>query len=140
MTINDLPCLNAGLNSLSFILLLAGYCAIRKNQKSLHIKLMLSATAVSAAFLTSYLIYHAHAGSKAFPDLGWIKTIYLIILVPHIILAAVMVPMILVTFYHAFKQNHDSHKKWAKLTLPIWLFVSITGVIIYLMLYVFFTQ
>jgi putative membrane protein len=138
MTIQDLPTLNASLNSIAAFLLLSGYIAIKKNQKILHRNLMISALLVSAAFLTSYLIYHYHVPSKKFPDLGWIKTVYLLILVPHIILAAVMVPMILKTFWHAYRQDWEKHKKIARLTFPIWMYVSVTGVIVYFMLYHWF--
>ncbi|NEU94222.1 DUF420 domain-containing protein, partial len=103
MTIQDLPTLNATLNSIAGIFLLSGYIAIKKDKRDLHRNLMVMALVVSAAFLTSYLIYHFNVPSKKFPDLGWIKTVYLLILIPHIILAAVMVPMILKTFWHAFR-------------------------------------
>ena len=135
MTVQDLPSLNASLNSIAAVLLLSGYIAIKNNKRDLHRNLMVSALGVSALFLTSYLIYHYHVPSKKFPDLGWIKTVYLIILIPHIILAAVMVPMILKTFWHAWKEDWESHKKIARITFPIWMYVSITGVIIYFMLY-----
>ena len=138
MTIQDLPTLNASLNSIAAFLLLSGYIAIKKNKKILHRNLMISALVVSAVFLTSYLIYHYHVPSKKFPDLGWIKTVYLLILVPHIILAAVMVPMILKTFWHAYRQDWEKHKKIARLTFPIWMYVSVTGVIVYFMLYHWF--
>jgi len=138
MTIQDLPTLNASLNSLAGVLLLSGYIAIKKNKRELHRNLMISALIVSSAFLTSYLIYHFHVPSKKFPDLGWIKTVYFLILFPHIILAAVMVPMILKTFWHAYKQEWEKHKKIARITFPIWMYVSVTGVIVYLMLYQWF--
>lgn len=138
MTIEDLPTLNASLNSVSFVLLLCGFFAIKKGKRELHIKLMTGALVVSAAFLTSYLIYHFHVPSKKFPDLGWIKTVYLLILFPHIILATVMVPMILKTFWHAWRGEWDKHKKIARITFPIWLYVSVTGVVVYLMLYRWF--
>lgn len=138
MTIQDLPTLNASLNSISGVLLLSGYIAIKKNKRDLHRNLMISALVVSAAFLTSYLIYHFHVPSKKFPDLGWIKTVYFLILFPHIILAAVMVPMILKTFWHAYKQEWEKHKKIARITFPIWMYVSVTGVIVYMMLYHWF--
>jgi uncharacterized membrane protein YozB (DUF420 family) len=138
MTIQDLPTLNASLNSIAAFLLLSGYIAIKKNKKILHRNFMISALVVSAVFLTSYLIYHYHVPSKKFPDLGWIKTVYLLILVPHIILAAVMVPMILKTFWHAYRQDWEKHKKIARLTFPIWMYVSVTGVIVYFMLYHWF--
>ena len=135
MTIQELPLLNAILNSIAGTLLLSGYIAIKKNKKILHRNLMVSALIVSAAFLTSYLIYHYHVPSKKFPDLGIIKTIYFIILFPHIILAVVMVPMILKTFWHAFRSEWESHRKIARITFPIWMYVSVTGVVVYFMLY-----
>lgn len=135
MTVQDLPTLNATLNSIAGVLLLSGYIAIKNDKKILHRNLMISALVVSAAFLTSYLIYHYHVPSKKFPDLGFIKTIYLLVLIPHIILAAVMVPMIVKTFWHAYKQDWDKHKKIARITFPIWMYVSVTGVIVYFMLY-----
>lgn len=135
MTLQDLPTLNATLNSVAAVFLLTGYIAIKQGKKETHIRLMLGALIVSAAFLTSYCIYHYHIPSKKFPDLGWIKTIYLLILIPHIILAVIMVPMILKTFWHAYKQEWEKHKKIARLTFPIWMYVSITGVIVYFMLY-----
>jgi len=138
MTITDLPTLNASLNALATVLLASGYIAIRRQQKVLHQRLMTAALVVSALFLASYLVYHYHAGSKAFPDLGWIKTVYLLILFPHIVLAAVMVPMILKTFWHAYRQEWERHKKITRPTFFIWMYVSITGVIIYLMLYRWF--
>lgn len=138
MTVQELPSLNAALNTVAGILLMTGFVAIKKGHKELHKKLMVSALVVSAAFLTSYLIYHYHVPSKKFPDLGWIKTVYLFILIPHIILAALMVPMILKTFWHAFRQEWDKHKKIARITFPIWMYVSVTGVIVYFMLYHWF--
>lgn len=138
MTIQDLPTLNASLNTIAGVLLLLGYVSIKQGKRERHIKYMISALVVSAAFLTSYLIYHFHVPSKKFPDLGWIKTVYLIILIPHIILAAAMVPMILKTFWHAFRGEWEKHKKIARITFPIWMYVSVTGVIVYLMLYQWF--
>lgn len=138
MTVQDLPSLNAALNTIAATLLLSGFIAIKKQKKELHKKLMISALVVSAAFLTSYLIYHYHVPSKKFPDLGWIKTVYLLILIPHIILAAVMVPMILKTCWHAFRGEWGEHKKIARLTFPVWMYVSVTGVVVYFMLYRWF--
>ncbi len=135
MTVQDLPSLNASLNSISALLLLCGYIAIKNNKRELHRNLMISALVVSAFFLTSYLIYHWHVPSRKFPDLGWIKILYFLILIPHIILAAVMVPMILKTFWHAWKGDWEKHKKIARITFPVWMYVSITGVIVYFMLY-----
>ena len=138
MTVQDLPGLNASLNSIAGTLLLVGYIAIKRDRKELHKYLMIAALIVSAAFLTSYLIYHFHVPSKKFPNIGFIKTVYLLILIPHIILAAAMVPMILKTFWHAFRGEWDKHKKIAKITFPIWMYVSVTGVIVYFMLYRWF--
>lgn len=138
MTVQDLPTLNATLNSIAGVLLLSGYIAIKKDKRDLHRNLMISALIVSTAFLVSYLIYHYNVPSKKFPDLGWIKVIYLVILIPHIILAAAMVPMIIKTFWHAYKQEWEKHKKIARITFPIWIYVSVTGVLVYLMLYQWF--
>jgi putative membrane protein len=138
MTVQDLPTLNASLNALAASLLLSGYISIKKGDQQLHKKLMIAALLVSAMFLTSYLIYHYHVPSKKFPDLGWIKTVYLLVLIPHIILAVVMVPMIIKTFWHAYKEQWEAHKKIARITFPIWIYVSLTGVIVYFMLYHWF--
>lgn len=138
MTVQDLPTLNATLNAIAGFLLMYGFVSIKQGKRELHKKLMVSALVVSAAFLTSYLIYHYHVPSKKFPDLGWIKTVYFLILFPHIILAVVMVPMILKTFWHAFREEWEQHKKIAKITFPIWMYVSVTGVIVYFMLYHWF--
>ena len=135
MTVFDLPAINAGLNTCSFILLLAGFIFIKKGEKEAHKYLMHSALITSVAFLVCYLIYHYYAGSKKFPDLGMIKTFYLIMLATHVILAIVMVPMIITTFIKAYKKDWERHKFWAKITFPIWLYVSLTGILIYLMLY-----
>lgn len=138
MTVQDLPTLNASLNAVAATLLLCGYIAIRQKKEALHKKLMVSALVVSMGFLTSYLIYHFQVPSKKFPDLGWIKTLYFFILFPHIILAAVMVPMILKTFWHGFRNEREKHRKIARLTFPIWMYVSVTGVLVYFMLYRWF--
>lgn len=138
MNLLFLPSFNAICNSLAFLCLIAGWLAIKNKHKRLHIKFMASAFFFSTIFLVSYLYYHSQVGSKRFPDLGWIKTLYLAILIPHTFLAAVMVPMILKTFYHALRSEWDKHRKIALITLPVWLFVSFTGVIIYFMLYHWF--
>ncbi len=139
METSNLPAFNAIFNLLATICLSFGYYFI-KNKKDVvrHKFCMVSALIFSAIFLAGYLTYHYHHGSTKFPDLGWIKTLYLVILVPHIILAAVMVPMILTTFFHAFRGNFEKHKRIARITFPIWMYVSVTGVIIYLMLYQLF--
>ena len=137
-TLTDLPGINAFFNSLATTCLLSGYVAIKMGKQELHKKLMVAAFVFSSFFLTGYLIYHYHQGSTKFPDLGYIRTIYLGILIPHVILAAVMVPFIVMTFYRAWKKDWEKHKKIAKITFPIWLYVSVTGIVIYFMLYRWF--
>ena len=135
MTITDLPVLNASLNASSFVLLTAGWFLIKSGRRQAHKWCMIAALAVSAAFLTSYVIYHLNVGSVPFKRTGWIRTVYFAVLVPHVILAAAIVPMILVTVSRALSNRFDKHKKIARWTLPLWLYVSVTGVIVYLMLY-----
>lgn len=137
MDTKDLPGLNAILNSCSTFCLILGYYFIKKSPKDekRHKMCMLSALFFSTLFLIGYLTFHYHHGSTKFPDLGWIKTLYLVILVPHIILAAVMVPMIVATFFYALSGNFIKHRKIARFTFPVWLYVSVTGVMIYIMLY-----
>lgn len=130
-----LPHLNAFLNLSSFVLVLLGYAAIRRKNEKLHARLMLRAVAVSALFLVSYVTYHYAAGHKTYPGTGLVKTIYLIILFSHIVLAMATVPLVLTTLILALRKNIDRHRRWARWTLPIWLYVSITGVVIYVMLY-----
>jgi uncharacterized membrane protein YozB (DUF420 family) len=140
MNTSDLPSINASLNFLSALCLLIGYYFIKRKNKNeqLHKLFMVTALGFSTFFLTGYLVYHYHHGSKPFPDLGWIKTLYLCILIPHIILAALMVPMIVATFYYAFTNKREKHIKIARITFPIWMYVSVTGVLIFLMLYRWF--
>ncbi|MCY4643961.1 MAG: DUF420 domain-containing protein [Bacteriovoracales bacterium] len=138
MSLQDLPALNAALNSLAFILLLIGYRFIKRGQKKAHRNTMVSATVVSSLFLTSYLTYHFHFGHKVFPELGWIKTLYLSILIPHILLAVLILPLILLTFFWAFKGNWAKHRAIARITFPLWIFVSVTGVVIYFFLKLFY--
>ena len=140
MNTSNLPAINAAFNLLSTICLSLGFYFIKKTPKSekFHKISMISALVFSSVFLCGYVIYHYHHGSTKFPDLGWIKTLYLAILIPHIILAVVMVPMIIITFFHAFRGNFEKHKRIARITFPIWMYVSVTGVIIYLMIYQLF--
>ena len=140
METSNLPALNAVFNSLSTCSLILGYYFIKKSPKDekRHKFCMFLALLFSTVFLAGYLTFHYHHGSTKFPDLGWIKTLYLVILIPHIILAAVMVPMIVATFVYALKGNFEKHRKIALITFPVWLYVSVTGVIIYLMLYQLF--
>ncbi len=135
MTVNDLPALNAALNATSFILLVTGYAFIRRKQWRQHRACMIAALVMSGLFLTSYLIYHAQVGSVPFRKTGWIRTVYFAVLIPHVILAAAMVPPVLITVSRGLSAKYDKHRRIARWTLPIWLYVSITGVIVYLMLY-----
>ena len=130
-----LPSVNAGLNSVSAILLLCGYLFIRRQQIVAHRTCMLSACVTSALFLISYLIYHYFVGSVPFKGVGWIRTVYFSILISHVILAAAIVPLALMTLVRALRGNFERHKRIARWTLPIWLYVSVTGVIVYWMLY-----
>ena len=135
MTISDLPALNATLNGTAACLLLIGYRFIRRGQIRQHRATMLAACAVSTAFLTSYLIYHAHVGSKPFPGHGPIRPVYLTILLTHVVLAAAVVPLALITVIRGLRGRFDRHRASARWTFPIWLYVSVTGVVVYLMLY-----
>jgi putative membrane protein len=127
--------LNATLNGISAVLLAAGYSAIRSGKIALHKKFMISAFAVSSAFLVSYLLYHFRVGHVAFQGQGWIRPVYFTLLSSHTILAIVIVPMIIVTLRRAFLERFDKHRRIARWTLPLWFYVSVTGVIVYLMVY-----
>lgn len=127
--------IDAALNATAFVLIVAGLIAIKRGREQLHKVLMLSATAVSAAFLVCYLTYHFNAEAVKFQGEGAIRTVYFVILISHIVLAAVQVPLILMTLRYALKDDRVRHRKWAKITAPIWLYVSVTGVVIYVMLY-----
>lgn len=131
----DLPLLNALLNATSAVLLSIGVIHIKNGRVDAHRRVMILAFIVSAAFLTSYLIYHANIGSKPYPGTGIMRTIYFAILIPHVILAAAVLPLALVTLSRGLKMDVVRHRKIAKITFPIWLFVSVTGVFVYLMLY-----
>ncbi len=135
MTVTDLPALNATLNALSFVFLVTGYAFIRRNRRDAHRNCMVAALVVSALFLTSYVIYHLNVGSVPFQKTGWIRTVYFAVLIPHVILAAAIMPMILITVSRALSKRFDSHRRIARWTLPLWMYVSITGVVVYLMLY-----
>ena len=133
--ISHLPVANAIFNSLSTFSLLAGYLSIRKRKRELHLKFMLSALTFSFLFLISYLIYHTFHGDTLYEGEGFMRIFYFFILISHIILSAVVLPMILTTVYFAATGNFSKHPKIARITLPLWLYVSVTGVIIYLILY-----
>ena len=135
MEIADLPALNASLNALATVCLIAGYVCIRLGRPDLHKACMLAALGVSALFLTSYVVYHLNAGSRPFPGQGAIRALYFSILIPHVLLAALVLPLALVTAARGLRSQFDRHVRIARWTLPIWLYVSVTGVVIYLMLY-----
>lgn len=135
MTVYDLPVVNASLNSVATVLLVAGFICIKSKRAKAHIVCMCSALVVSAAFLACYLYYHYKVGHVGFAGTGGIKTFYLLLLATHIILAVVNLPMIIMTVIPALRQRFDRHKRIARWTLPVWLYVSVTGVIVYLMCY-----
>ncbi len=135
LSLTDLPALNASLNALCTVLLVVAYVHIRARRIDQHRKTMLAAFATSVLFLISYVIYHAQVGSKPFPGTGVLRTVYFAILIPHVILAATVVPLALMTLRRGLRRDDARHRAIARWTLPIWLFVSVTGVIVYLMLY-----
>ena len=130
-----LPAVNASLNALATVFLSVGWFFIRRKEIARHRACMLSALATSALFLTSYVIYHANVGSVPFTGHGAIRTIYFAILITHVILAAAIVPLALITLSRALAGRFDRHRRIARWTLPIWLYVSVTGVVVYFMLY-----
>ena len=135
MTVSDLPAVNASLNATCFVLLTIGYILIRQGRVAQHRAVMIAAFCTSVVFLTSYLIYHAQVGSKPFLGQGPIRVVYFTILITHVILAAAIVPMVLMTLSRGLKRQDARHRALARWTLPIWMYVSVTGVIVYLMLY-----
>ena len=131
--------LNASLNGASAILLAGGYAAIRSGKIAVHKAFMISAFCVSSVFLASYLVYHYRVGHVAFQGQGWIRPVYFVLLLTHTVLAVVIVPMILVTLRRAWLERFDRHRIIARWTLPLWFYVSVTGVIVYLMVYQIYT-
>lgn len=140
MNLSDLPAINACLNSLSAILLAVGYRFIRRKNILAHRNCMIGAFLVSTIFLISYVVYHFNAGRTVFKDPAWFRPIYLTILLTHTVLAVAIVPMVLITLSRALKQRFDRHRRIARWTWPLWMYVSVTGVIIYLLLYQIFPQ
>jgi uncharacterized membrane protein YozB (DUF420 family) len=131
----QLPHLNAALNSLSAVFLVCGFVSIRSRNIRVHRAAMLAAVASSTVFLVSYLIYHYQVGSVPFKGQGWIRAVYFTILLTHTILAAAIVPLVLITLIRALRERYDAHRRIARWTFPIWLYVSVTGVAVYWMLY-----
>ena len=133
--IANLPALNATLNGIAALFLLSGYLCIRRGRPELHKKCMLGALTASALFLTSYVVYHANAGSRPFAGEGGIRVVYFAILITHVLLAATIPPLALVTASRGLRSQFGRHVRIARWTLPIWFYVSVTGVVIYVMLY-----
>jgi uncharacterized membrane protein YozB (DUF420 family) len=138
LAVHPLATLNAVLNSIAAVLLIAGWIAIRSGKTKAHRAAMVSAFAVSAVFLVSYLTYHALEGSRPFQGEGLVRPVYFTILITHVFLAAAVPILALRMFFLAWKARWDAHRRLGRITLPIWLYVSITGVVIYLMLYQLF--
>ena len=130
--------LNATLNGISAVLLAGGYAAIRNGKIAIHKKFMLSAFTVSTIFLISYLVYHYRVGHVRFQGQGWIRPVYFTLLISHTILAITIVPLILVTLRRAWLERFDKHRIIARWTFPLWMYVSVTGVIVYFLLYVIY--
>lgn len=135
MNISDLPLLNATLNFSSFLLVAAGFYFIKQKNIRAHKFCMLAALVVSVLFLTSYLVYHYNVGSVKFTKEGWLRSVYFPLLLSHTILAVIIVPLIIRTTFLGLKNRFAQHTRIAKWTLPMWMYVSVTGVIVYLMLY-----
>ncbi len=135
MSLSDLPALNATLNATSAVLLLIGYTLIRRGQIRRHRAVMIAACVVSTLFLTSYVIYHANIGSKPFQGRGPVRVVYFTILLTHVVLAAAVLPLAIITLSRGLRARFDRHVAIARWTFPIWLYVSVTGVIVYVMLY-----
>jgi uncharacterized membrane protein YozB (DUF420 family) len=129
------PALNATLNALAACFLLCGYVLIRRGRREAHKRAMLAAFACSAVFLVSYLVYHYQVGSVKFQGQGWIRPVYFALLLSHTVLAVAIVPLVLVTLSRALREGFDAHRRIARWTLPLWLYVSVTGVVIYVLLY-----
>jgi uncharacterized membrane protein YozB (DUF420 family) len=135
MSTSDLPALNAALNATSAVLLLIGFSFIKAGRIEAHRRTMLAACTTSALFLVSYVVYHAEIGSKPFTGTGVARVIYFSILIPHVVLAAAVLPMAIVTLRRGLLRRDAMHRRLARITLPVWLFVSVTGVLVYVMLY-----
>ena len=130
-----LPAINASLNGTATVLLSTGYVLIRRRRIAAHRACMIAAFAASSLFLITYLIHHAQVGSVPFHGAGWLRPVYFGLLVPHIVLAALVVPLALTTIYRAWRGHFDRHRRLARVTLPIWLYVSVSGVLVYILLY-----
>jgi uncharacterized membrane protein YozB (DUF420 family) len=135
LTIHDLPAVNASLNALSGILLLIGFTLIHRKRIEAHRRVMLAAFAASCLFLVCYVIYHAQVGSVPFTRQGFVRPLYFTILITHVTMAFVVVPLAIITLTRGLKGRYPQHRRIAKWTFPIWLYVSVTGVLVYVLLY-----
>ena len=135
MSVQDLVHLNAALNTTAAVLLFAGFRAAKRRAFDVHRRFMLSASVTSLLFLVSYVIYHANVGSVKFTATGWIRPVYFAILISHVILAAAIVPLVLMTLVRALRGQLERHRRIARITWPIWMYVSVSGVIVYVLLY-----
>ncbi len=135
MTVHDLPAVNATLNAISGVLLLTGYVLIRARKIDLHRRCMIAAFATSAVFLVCYLVYHAQVGSVRFTREGFVRPLYFTILATHVVLAAMVLPMALLTLSRGLNGQFSRHRAIARWTFPVWLYVSVTGVLVYVLLY-----
>ncbi|HEY2904647.1 MAG TPA: DUF420 domain-containing protein [Vicinamibacterales bacterium] len=135
MTVHDLPAVNATLNGISGVLLLVGYLLIRARKVELHRKVMIAAFTTSSLFLVCYIVYHAQVGSVRFVRQGFVRPVYFTILITHVTLAAIVLPLALVTLSRGLKARYARHRAIARWTFPIWLYVSVTGVLVYVLLY-----
>ena len=135
MSVRDLPALNAVLNATSAVLLLVGWRLVRGGRLEAHRRVMLAAVTSSTLFLVSYLVYHAQVGSVRFQGAGALRAVYFLILFTHTVLAAAIVPLVLLTLVRALQARFDRHRRLARITFPLWCYVSVTGVVIYWMLY-----
>ena len=132
----NLPTLNALLNTTCTALLIAAFVQVKRGNVDAHRRLILMAVTTSVLFLISYLTYHAQIGSRHFTGEGWIRPVYFAILISHTVLAAVIVPLVIITLRRGLRMDVDRHRAIARITLPLWLYVSVTGVVIYLLLYI----
>jgi putative membrane protein len=135
LSVHDLPAVNAGLNALSGVLLVSGYTLMRLRRIELHRRFMIAAFATSSLFLICYLVYHAQVGSVRFMRLGFVRPLYYTILVTHVTLAATVPPLAIITMSRGLKGRYPQHRRIARWTFPIWMYVSVTGVLVYVLLY-----
>jgi putative membrane protein len=135
MTVHDLPAINATLNAIAAVLLTIAFVLIRKRRIDAHRRTMLAAFATSSLFLVCYVVYHAQVGSVRFTRQGFVRPLYFTILITHVSLAAAVLPLAIITLSRGLKARYDRHRAIARWTLPIWLYVSVTGVLVYVLLY-----